>query len=391
MSPAPIESSLEAAGNSAKPRMADPIPDRRIVFRYPESTDNDVALRNHALVLPDSDTALACVGNRLVCLAESDEGFSVQWEYQTGGPIPGSPAVGPDGNVRVHSSDGFVHVVTAQGQRHGDPIAMGEPLGWNSPVVDQHNNTWVSGAAGGLFRIEPSGQKPDRPYLRSREKFDCTGMIHNDMLYVGSNNACVYAVALSDARGKNAWNPLAGQGKTGWYINAMPLLGPGPTILVASRDDHLHAFGLSGDPLWSQKMPGQILGAPTIAGNSVYMGLACQPTDQAAYGLMVSIDVSTHQILWQFKMSAPIESTPAVNDQGQLIFGDNSGEVQALDAGGQPIWGSRVGAAVRSRGALTRRQRLLLGLDDGTLVALDTSRDGHSASTIVQPESAAGR
>lgn len=327
--------------------------------------------RNGALVDSDSGKIYACVQNNLIALEETDDSFEIRWEYSTAGPIPGSPTVGPDGNIRVHSADGYLHIVQDDGTRFCDPVQMGEPLGWSSPVVDQQNVTWVCGYNGGVFKVEADGQKANRPYFRSREKFDCTGLIHNDTLYIGSNNACVHAIPLTETRGKNVWNPLADQGKTGWYINSAPVLGPGPMIVVASRDDHLYAFGLSGDPLWNEQVPGQVLGSPIVHGDGIYLGIGIQSRGQEGRGMLIRIDATTHKIIWRYEVDSPIESTPAISpDDGTIYIGDNAGRIHAVDSSGKPLWKDHLGPPVRSTGAATAKGRVLFGLDDGRLVAL---------------------
>ena len=314
----------------------------------------------------------ACVKNTLVSLSLQEGGYEVLWEYDSGGHIPGSPSLGSDGHVRVHSGDGYLHVVRASGKRFCDPVKVGEPLGWATPLVDQHNVTWICSQQGGLYRVDADGKKVNRPYLRSREKFDSTGLIHNDVLYVGGNNACVYAIPLNESRGRNRWNPLEGQGKTGWYINAALALAKGPALIVASRDDQLYAFGLNGETIWNEPMPGQMLGSPVVdAGNGVYVGLAMTRRGEDGGGMLIRIDLTTHKILWRFETDAPVESTPVIGEDGVIYFGDNDGVIHAVDQDGRPQWSERLAAPVRSAGTIVSPKRLAFGMDNGQLAILN--------------------
>ena len=108
---------------------------------------------------------LACQ-NQLLAFLPGD--FRPQWKYDINGFIPGSPVIGPDGNIRVHSCDGFLHVVSPAGQRLFDPVRGGEPLGWTLPLADARNNTWICRHDGGLMKVDSAGQTGRRPFLRTR-------------------------------------------------------------------------------------------------------------------------------------------------------------------------------------------------------------------------------
>ncbi|HEX8202211.1 MAG TPA: PQQ-binding-like beta-propeller repeat protein, partial [Isosphaeraceae bacterium] len=55
-------------------------------------------------------------------------GGDVAWSYPIDGHVPGSPALGPDGVVRVHSGDGLLHGIDRDGRAAWPPVAVGEPL-----------------------------------------------------------------------------------------------------------------------------------------------------------------------------------------------------------------------------------------------------------------------
>lgn len=325
--------------------------------------------------------------HKLAAFLEEPDGYRPLWEYATGGYIPGSPVVGPDGNIRVHSSDGLLHVVSPAGSAAFPPTPVGEPLGSAVPLVDARNNTWICAYHGGLLAVDAQGRAAEKPFFRTRQRFDCPGLIHADVLYVGAEDGCVYAISLEGSRGKNLWDHAADRGRTGWYINAAVALagelapasgrdtggasGTETAIVVAGRDDCLHAFRLSGERLWSEPLGGQLLGSPIIdEEGAIYLGVSHAARGESQRGALVRVDGRTHKARPLYECPAVIESTPVLGDDGLIYFGDNSGRVYAVDRSGQLKWSESLGSPIRSCGAILGKGRLAFGLDEGSLVVL---------------------
>jgi outer membrane protein assembly factor BamB len=330
----------------------------------------------------------ACVRNRLLMFSAGDG--TPQWEYATAGPIPRSPAIGPDGNIRIHSGDGCLHVVTPNCVRVFEPVALGKPpgpppdkgpekvpakpLGWASPLVDHLGNTWISWSEGGLIKIDAKGNAGDGPFLRTRRRFDCTGLIHAGVLYIGSEDHYVRAVPLDADRGENLWAGSPELGRTGCAINCPLALADGPQLLVASQDDRLHGFALDGRQLWSVPMPGQVLSSPVVGEDgTIFLGISQNLRHQDPRGVLVAVDRDTHQITWQCEADGPIECTPAIGDDGILYFGDNCGTIHAVDRRGKHVWKENFSVPVRSAGTILANGLVAFGLDDGSLVVLKCS------------------
>jgi outer membrane protein assembly factor BamB len=320
----------------------------------------------------ENDRLYAAIGPKLYALTERDGALTTLWQYVTAGHIPGSPAVGPDGRVRVHSSDGMLHCVTAEGEAAHAPVPVDEPLGWASPVVDSKSNTWICLYNGGLLRIDPRGVRPPAPFFRTRQKFDSTPLIRGDMLYVGAEDGFVYAIDLNASRGRNQWDPLTGAGKTEWFINSSPALSPQPALIVAGRDEFLYAFDFDGKILWKLHLRGQMLGSPVVTRDGdVLVGISLIRRGQAGQGKLVCVDGRAQRVRWEAPADGAVESTPVIGDDGVAYFGDNSGAVHAIDSTGRSAWKSNVGSAVRSAGTIASPGRLVFGTDSGTLVGLN--------------------
>lgn len=308
------------------------------------------------------------IANKVVAFDGGETSFNKVWSYETGGRILASPIVAPDGTIRVHSEDEHLHTISRDGQRVGAPIQVGEPLGWATPLVDADNACWVCGYHGGLLRVNASEHAI---YYRGKQRFDCTGVIHGGVLYVGAENACVYAIPLGESRGKNVWDHLADKGRTGWYINSALALASGPTIVAASRDNRLYGFQQDGGKQWSVDLDGQVLGSPIVgADDSVYVGMSISDGRERPRGCLVRVDGLSHKIRWRYDTDAPIESTPVLGDDGVVYFGDNDGYIHAVDEDGKQRWTEQVEAGVRSPGAIPSGGKVLFGLENGRFIAL---------------------
>lgn len=343
-----------------------------IAWRWPTLVPGDPVcqpLRNCPCI--DSQSQIyAAIGSSLICLRPAGSTVEVVWEYRAGGNIPGSPVLGADGVVRVHAADGRLHAVDGRGAAAWAPVTVGEPLGWASPIVDQAGNTWLCADAGGLLRIDARGTRDAVAFFRTRQRFDSTALLVNGVLYVGCEDAFVYAIALGKT-GKSLWDPLAGRGKTAWFVNSAPAPGPEGSIVVAGRDEFLYFFALDGEPLRKVHIRGQMLGSPIVDGDgNVYVGVSLLERGHRPAGKLVCVNGSAGYISWEYEALAPVESTPVLAADGVLYFGDNAGSIHALDRNGRRQWSAQVGSAVRSAGTLCQPSQVLFGLDDGTLVAL---------------------
>jgi outer membrane protein assembly factor BamB len=319
----------------------------------------------------------ACLLNRLVALEEDDGKAKVLWEYVTGSPAPGATVVGPDENIRVHCSDGFLHCVTPEGKQAWSPAQVGQPLGSAAPIVDEQGNTLISAFGGGLLRVDANGKVGARPYFRSRRILDSAGVVRENVLYIGSEDGYVFAIELTGSRGTNLWDHADERGYTGWYVNSSPAITDEDMLVVAARDEYLYGFKLDGAKGWETKIPGQMLGSPVVdASGHVYVGTSQTQRGRTGRGLLVCVDGNSHKIRWEYEAAGPVESTPVIGDDGLIYFGDNDGTIHAVDNLGKGQWTAKVEAPIRSALAMVAPKRLAVGLENETLVVLECSAEG---------------
>jgi outer membrane protein assembly factor BamB len=367
-----------------KPRIDPPLPvarrSSRLVWRYPADDPrvgaNRQPVRSCAAV--DWERRIyACLDKEVVALTIDGQ---LVGKYSSGGIIPGSPVLDLDGHVRIHSGDGRFYCLDADGRPCRSPVVVGEPLGWASPIIDCEGVAWICSHDGGLLRIGPDQMTADRPYFRSLQRFDSTGVIKGGILFVGAEDACVYAIDLRGARGKNLWDPRKDEGRTGWYINSALAIDRESTVIVASKDNQLFAFDDRGQVAWSYAMPGLLLASPVIDGEGrIYLALThADAGPSGPRGSLVCLDGSTRQPRWTCPVEAAVESTPVIGDDGLVYFGDNAGRIHAVDQTGHLAWTDLLDSPVRSAGTMAAPHRLIFGLEDGSLVALECSSTGLS-------------
>jgi outer membrane protein assembly factor BamB len=318
--------------------------------------------------------------DRLVALVEEDKKPKLLWEYVIGSRAPGPVVLGPQDTLRLHCCDGYLHCLdAATGKQVWSPASVGDPLGYAVPATDRDGNTWISSPDGGLHRIDSRGRIQKPQFFRSRQKFDSPALVADGVLYVGSELGYMFAIDLLGDRGTNQWNQAADQGYVG-VVRSAPLLMSDGTIVVAGQDECLSGLAPIGTLAWKTQMPGQILGSPVADRHGhIYLGLSQTPRGMDSRGLLVCIDGNSHKVRWEYRTTAPVESTPVIGDDDVVYFGDNAGVIHAVNFSGKAQWTADVGSPVRSAGTLLGPKRLAFGLDNESLVVLDCSSVGLAA------------
>ncbi len=349
-----------------------------MAWAFPDHTTNQALLNCPAV--DDQGHIFLCTQQKLVALVLQEQQPKVLWEYFLGSHVPGPVVLGSDGNIRLHCNEGYLHCITPDGKQAWTPVEVGEPLGWAAPIVDSSGGTLISAYDGGLIRVDPEGRIPTARFFRSRQKFDSAGIIHEGILYIGSETGYLFALGIDGRRAENLWDQAADSGFTGWFINSSPLVVRGSQIVVAARDEILYGFDLSGRRIWETKVPGLMMGSPVADRNGhLYVGISQTRRGREGRGMLVCVDGNSHRVRWQYDATDMVESTPVLGSDGIIYFGDNAGVIHALDAGGSAQWTAEIGPAIRSVGTLIAPQRLAFGADDETLVVLKCSSESLDA------------
>jgi hypothetical protein len=152
-------------------------------------------------------------------------GVTPIWEFETGGRVYSSPAIGSDGTVYVGSVDNKLYAINGK-----------------------------SGVK--LWEFETENFVVSSPAIGS-----------DGTVYVGSDDGKLYAI--NGKSGVKLW-----EFKTGSYVGSSPAIGSDGTVYVGSNDKKLYAInGKSGVKLWEFETGGFVVSSPAIGSDgTVYVG-----------------------------------------------------------------------------------------------------------------------
>jgi outer membrane protein assembly factor BamB/formylglycine-generating enzyme required for sulfatase activity len=207
------------------------------------------------------------------------------WEFETGANVSSSPAIGSDGTVYVGSHDNKLYAING---KSGLKLWEFETRGWlGSPTIGSDGTVYVGSHDKKLYAINgKSGLKlwefETRGWLYSPTAIGSDGTV-----YVGSWDNKLYAV--NGKSGVKLWEFETGDG-----VTSSPAIGSDGTVYVGSDDNKLYAInGKSGDKLWEFETGDSFLGvrsSPAIGSDgTVYVGSA----DKKVYALRGSSGPAT--------------------------------------------------------------------------------------------------
>jgi serine/threonine protein kinase len=149
------------------------------------------------------------------------------WEFETGGGVASSPAIGSDGTVYVGSVDKKLYAINGK---------SGVKL-------------WEFETGDGVFSSPAIGS--------------------DGTVYVGSGYADTSLYAINGKSGVKLW-----EFETGDDVYSSPAIGSDGTVYVGSNDNMLYAInGKSGVKLWAFKTGGAVRSSPAIGSDgTVYVG-----------------------------------------------------------------------------------------------------------------------
>jgi outer membrane protein assembly factor BamB/subtilisin family serine protease len=250
----------------------------------------------------------------------SDE--SIAWEKRFDDGISGSPALGVDGTVYVHSDDGVLRAYTSSGAEK-----------WTAPVPG--------------------------------ESYSSPSIAPDGTIYIGSTDHHLYAISPAD--GSVKWRFNAGD-----EIYASPTLGADGTIYIGTLGSKFFAITSSGSQKWAYTTGGDISSSAAIAADgTIYFG--CY--DKKLYAM--NPDGS---LKWTYETGDEIRgSSPAVDASGTIYIGSYDGKLHAVNANGTVKQTYPTGGVIRSS-PLLYAGNLIWGSNDGLLYLVFTQTAPASSS-----------
>ncbi|MFJ6079407.1 PQQ-binding-like beta-propeller repeat protein [Pseudarthrobacter sp. NPDC092419] len=367
-------------------------------------------------------------GHTGVAADRIDAGQRLAWSYRTEGTfLTGSPAIvngvvyagtrdeNGDGNSAVHAvdqatgkqlwtyevpssvhgsiavSDGLVFVPTLRGSLFAVDAASGQlrwqhnpepaPENYNQRTYGYYGVTVADGKVlypyqtrhgeakqGLLIALDvKTGNRVWASPMSGSTMSDGTPAVADGRVYVG-NQTADRVMAYDLATGKALWTGAATLG--GWQ-DGIPSAGNG-RVYIGSGNGIIARDGATGQTLWTYRSqhPSLVNGnatpaAPTIAGNTIYMGFPS--------GAVTALDATTGAVLWDRllpgeKYRGGVHTSPALSGE-TLFVGANNGNFYALDSRtGQPLWQHNIGTWVAA-GPAVSGNTVVAGALDGNLYA----------------------
>jgi outer membrane protein assembly factor BamB len=209
---------------------------------------------------------------------------------------------------------------------------------WGSPIVVE-DTVYIASADNSVYAID-AGSGEERWAFPTEHRVEATPAYADGTVYVGSYDAHLYAI--DAATGDRQWDRALGgliRGSPTVHDGAV-YVGAGCYNLACSwyaEDADVPRNGwvfsldaATGETIWRYEVGDEVVSTPAVDGDTVYVG--------ASDDLMYALDVATREPLWTYDAGDMIWSSPAVAFE-TVYFGDWAGIVHAVDAAsGEEVW-----------------------------------------------------
>ena len=346
-------------------------------------------------VLEGSRLFVGTYEGALLCL--DVETGRVVWKFETGAPIPSSPAVW-DGKVFVGNNEGVLFAFDANGTllwKHS--VYDHEPRAFkffSTPLVTE-GRIYVGAASRHLYSLNVSSGEllwkfPVSDWIRSRP------VSAGDYIYAVSIDGTLYKLTLN---GELKWKV-----KVGSHQVFADLTLENGKVFINSADYYLWCLNASdGVMLWRRSLleaiyrNGRRVLADVPAGGADFQSSPVIDEGKVLIGtpshFVYAINASTGEEVWRFEAGGGIPAAP-VTDAGRVFFGEEGGVglFYCIDLeNGLPIWTQKLGWVWSSANIAHGRvfvpgvNGLVYGLDEETgeiLWSYKTGRNCYSSPPV---------
>lgn len=231
-----------------------------------------------------------------------------------------------------------------------------------SPVVDGAGRAVVGSLDGSLLAVDATGVVRASTTAPSRV-FASPAAVGGLVVY-GHDARAFVAV---DARARVAW-----QVPVSHDADAPPVIGPGPTVYVASNA--VVAVDAQGAPRWERPLEAHAFGAPALTGDGA---VVC--TDLR--GGLTWLDARDGAVRRRVATPSPIYGGALVLDDDALVVAGDDGHLRAYAPDGALRWdhptdGAARGLGIRGTPALRRDGVIVFGAEDGGIYGVRAADGG---------------
>ena len=244
--------------------------------------------------------------------------------------IRSSPSIGPDGSVysssyysrqtfKIDSSSGEIKEV----------IYLNTRVRYTCPTFGPNGEVYVAGYEkdGKGFHSLNTSLTSANWVFKSGTQFNATPAIGSDgTLYIGANDGFFYAI---DSEGNEKWSVNYGS-----ETASATAIGPDGTVYFSGESGNigvLYAFDPDdGAVKWYKNLNKKASqGGPAIsADGTIYLG--------GYEEKMIAYNPEDGSEKWSYTAKGAIETVPAIDDAGNLYFGDLSGYFHVVGVDGKP-------------------------------------------------------
>lgn len=362
-------------------------------------------------------------------------GFAILWDkiFESASTLRSiSPAVGNNGNVYISSNALKLHAYSPSGSKLWSfDLAADVGSGGNqgsSPIVDVNGDVYIgvypsAGNAGMLYAIRPDGTKKWRYDYVAGVRVDYTtpAIAIDGDIFIGSRGTNGGLNKVNSNTGKRSWwakspnggvhggivvdkNGIAYTNLTSAHgisrtnndgVNQSPNLGKDKSYFASGVSSAIDSDGTiyagfeqgvvaaydssTGLSKWENTTFGKIdhSGIAISSDGNLYVG-----TSDASPRL-VSLSKSGGIIRWSYTSDAIIQSVPAIDNLGNIHFGNNSGYYIVLDKNGNELHKVKLGDNIWSSPVISEYGIIYIAVEDGgacKLVAIDCGIAGPADS-----------
>jgi uncharacterized repeat protein (TIGR02543 family) len=287
-----------------------------------------------------------------------------QWEFETGDVVRSSPAIGSDGTVYIGSFDNKVYALSGKTGTKIWQFATGNVV-WASPAIGADGTIYIGSFDNKVYALNgKTGTKiwqfAMEGHLYHRATIGNDGTVYIGEAYTMASNK-VYA--LEGNTGAKKWEFV-----TGSMVEHPPVIGADGTVYVGSLDNKVYALdGQTGAKQWEFATGDKVEHGAAIGLNgTVYIG----SSDNKFYAL----NGQTGAKQWEFVTGDEVDSSPAIGSDGIVYFGSLDHKFYALDGQtGTKQWEFETGDVVRSSPAIGSDGTVYVGSYDNKLYAIQGS------------------
>lgn len=329
----------------------------------------------------------------------------IVWEFQTGGSVSSSVAIGQAGQIYAACEDGFLYAVDPNGSQVWAYDAASSVT--SAPTIDNDGTIYIGTSAGLLHAVDPNGSQ--KWSAATQGSIYTTPAVVNNLVITGSLDGSLYAF---DNGGASAWIFTPGQPDS---VIAAPSVGTDGTIYIGRLyDPNVYALDpADGSILWSTDLSHYII-ADDPDTTFVHTGYQISPVVHPDGMVLIApshdsklyaLDPADGEILWELNLyqlpQKPMDTTytdeeferaygytdiwsePVVGPDGTIYVSMDDMFLRAVNPDGTLKWSRRVGMY----GGLTMTvdaNGLIYGASDGKSVYVIEPDDGTVISTLTQ-------